>query len=73
MPGAFGQSWARDLARALTLLFSFLDRVPDLKFGRIMSLLGQEMVWKNVEWEMEDCRMTNHWLKNHGLLFTEDR
>ena len=30
VPHAFGQSWARDLAQGLTLLWLFFDQVPDL-------------------------------------------
>jgi len=39
VPGAFGQSWARDLAQALTLLFIYRKRLPGLIFLRITSYL----------------------------------
>ena len=34
VPGEFGQRWARDLSQALTLLWLFFDRVPDLIFWK---------------------------------------
>ena len=47
VPGEFGQSWARDLYQALTLLWLIIDRVPDLKFERIY--VERVRVWKGLK------------------------
>ena len=42
VPHAFGQSWARDLLRAFTLLFNFVVLLPDLKFRRVSEEVARD-------------------------------